>query len=514
MKKIFFFILALAVWISGCRPSSSTQKKEAPEAPRYIFYFIGDGFGYAQTHLAEGFLAQKKGQVKPEKLLMSTFPVHGSYTTYAENRFITGSAAAGTALAAGHKTSINTICMNAERTASFKSLAEMLRDKGMKIGIVTSVSIDHATPAVFYAHQPKRNMYYDIADELPESNFNYFAGGGFKDPFGKRKGKSSSLGNMGLDEKTQTQQKKSYPSIYKKIKSAGYRIVKTKEGFDSLKNGDDKIIVCAPTPAGGASLPYVIDQTNKDFTLSDYTRKGIELLDNSKGFFLMVEGGKIDWACHANDAATTVHEVLQFDDAVKTAYEFYKKHPKETLIVVCSDHETGGLTLGHAVTGYETNLQLLQHQNISCEAFTDKIDSIKKKNRGKCRYADVYPLLQKHFGFDRIPGLELSKYDIEDLKQALKDDKRNSFQQRREDARLECAYGPYDPVTTVACRLLNHKSGLDFTTFSHTALPCPTHAVGAGSETFLGFYDNTEIPSKIMQLFGLSPEETSHKKSK
>mgnify|MGYP000222963950 FL=1 len=106
-------------------------------------------------------------------------------------------------------------------------------------------------------------------------------------------------------------------------------------------------------------LPYAIDRQEGDLTLAEITESAISFLTkgSNKGFFLMVEGGKIDWACHGNDPATVFEEVVDMDNAIKVAYEFYKKHPKETLIVVTADHETGGLGLG---TGkYELQLKAL-----------------------------------------------------------------------------------------------------------------------------------------------------------
>ncbi len=393
--------------------------------------------------------------------------------------------------------------MNDDHSKSYKSLAERLRDKGLKIGIVTSVSIDHATPAVFYAHQPHRSHYYDIALDLPKSNFNYFAGGGFLDPEGNRKNKMTALSNVGMGkvEKDKNDTKSTLPTAFEVAEKSGYRFIKTKADFAKLKKGDDKIIVFDPKPAGGMSLPYVIDQTKENFTLVDYTQKGIELLDNPNGFFMMIEGGKIDWACHANDAATTVHEVLQFDDAVKAAYKFYQKHPKETLIVICSDHETGGLTLGHALTHYETSYQLLSQQKVSGEVFTDLMEDMKVTYGKKLSYKQIYPLLKRFYGLDTSEALKLNKHEVANIKQAIYDFTHLSTDKRRENPLKECAYGNYNPIATVASRILAHKAGIDWTTYSHTALPCPARAIGVGDTAFYGYYDNTALPLKIIEMF-------------
>ena len=254
------------------------------KSPKYIFYFIGDGMGLSQSNAAEAYLAAISGKNGIQKLEMNKFPYHGFYTTYASDRFITGSAAAGTALATGYKTSINTIGMDASKQKSLQTVAERARDLGYKVGIVSSVSIDHATPASFYAHQPSRNMYYNISLDLSKSNFNYFGGGGFKHPDGDGKlDKNNSMANfgMGVDKKIENK----LTNAIEIAKERGYRLLNTKEAFNQLKKGDDKIIAIAPRLAGGKALPYAIDQTENDITLSEFTKKGIELLDNKNGFF-------------------------------------------------------------------------------------------------------------------------------------------------------------------------------------------------------------------------------------
>ena len=156
------------------------------KGPKYIFYFIGDGMASPQIHATEAYLAALEeddaapGGVKAKKLAMSTFPVQGMQMSYANDRFITGSAAAGTALACGKKTNIGVIAMDPDATVPYKTLAEAAKAKGMKVGIISSVSIDHATPAVFYSHTDSRNNYEQIGEQLLASNFDYFAGGGFR----------------------------------------------------------------------------------------------------------------------------------------------------------------------------------------------------------------------------------------------------------------------------------------------------------------------------------------------
>jgi alkaline phosphatase len=253
--------------------------------------FIGDGMGIPQRTAAEQYVGKK--------LTIDSFSKHGITTTFAANRFITGSAASATALASGQKTNIGMIGM-APDMRKVKTMAEMAKEKGMKVGIVSSVSIDHATPAAFYAHVPKRSMYYDIDIALVDSGFDFFGGGGLKDPTNKKDNSSDFKGDA--------------PDH---IQSKGYKIISNKADFMVLKKEDGKVLAWNAHLPDGQALPYVMDMTEDDIKIDQFTAKAIEMLDNPDGFFLMVEGGKIDWACHANDAASPILNTLAFDEVVK-----------------------------------------------------------------------------------------------------------------------------------------------------------------------------------------------------
>ena len=232
-------------------------------------------------------------------------------------------------------------------TKVYETITEKVHEQlGMKVGIISSVNLNHATPAAFYAHQASRNSYYEIGLELIDSGFEYFAGGGLKKPTGADKDKED---------------------LYALAKQAGYNVVKTQAEADKITSGP--VIIIDEHLADSDAMAYELDRTDKLWSLADYVEKGIEVLDNDKGFFMMCEGGKIDWACHANDAASTIHDTLALADAVQVAIDFAKEHPDETLILVTGDHETGGLTIGFAGTDYDTYLSLLDSQKISFAKF-------------------------------------------------------------------------------------------------------------------------------------------------
>ncbi len=471
-SKSFLFVVVFSV---VCMLSGAALAAQ----PTYVFLFIGDGMGVVQRMAAEEYL---KTQGK-EGLLMNTFPAYGMTTTYQNDRFITDSAAAATAMASGVKTNGGYIGVDPEFTP-VTTIAEMAQKSGMKIGIVSSVSIDHATPACFYAHEESRNMYHEIDMDLANSGFDYFAGGGLKDPAGK---KSKNPQGNALDV----------------AKENGYTIVTGKEAIMALTPEAGKVIAYNDRLDRSKALPYSIDTQETDVTLTEFTQKGIELLDNPKGFFMMVEGGKIDWSCHANDATTAILDTLEFDNALKVAYDFYQAHAEETLIIVSGDHETGGLALGFAGTKYDSYFDILKVQNVSYDVFSKEIFKKYKETReGKAKFDDVLPLLKEYFGLD-VEGegqLVLKDYEL----QALKD----AFVQSLAGVKINVGtsdyllYGGYDPFTVQVTHILNQKAGLAWTSYSHTGVPVAVSAIGVGSEAFNGFYDNTDIGKKMMAIMG------------
>ena len=169
--------------------------------------------------------------------------------------------------------------------------------------------------------------------------------------------------------------------LYELAEEAGYKVIKTKAEAEALTAEDGKAIVIDETLADSDSMSYDMDLEDGEWALADYVEKGIEVLNNDTGFFMMVEGGKIDWACHANDAAATITDTLAMDEAVGKAVEFYNEHPDETLILVTGDHETGGLTIGFAGTDYDTFLTNISNQKISYAKFDSDYVTGYKKNQ-------------------------------------------------------------------------------------------------------------------------------------
>jgi len=473
----------LVVSISGCDDDDGPDVVNAPSATdktaKYIFFFIGDGMASPQVNLTEAALADPNfrlvnGAITLGAMNLQHFPVAGMATTHAEDRYITGSAAAATALATGEKTTIGTISKNVAHTQDLKTMAEMAKEKGMKVGIVSSVSIDHATPACFYAHENSRSNYYNIASQMDDSGFDYFGGGYAKGDFG-----SKGPGDVDIQ-----------------MENAGYEIVDNLGALQSVQPGQ-KCWAYSDFDGDGA-LYYEIDRMGTNhISLAQFTEQGVRLLDNPNGFFMMIEGGKVDWACHANDAVSATHDMVAFDDAIGIALDFYNQHPDETLIVVTGDHECGGLSLGFASTGYETAFNLLKHQDISYQEFSDLV--VSWKGSGKT-FDQALESVKEHFGLgDETvdPLLALSAYEEDQLKQAFDDSMDPDFVRDSEEKYLK--YGPYyDPFTVTVTHILNQKAGISWTSYSHTGVPVPVYAIGAGANSFTGSYDNTDVAKKII----------------
>lgn len=346
MKRFLIITIALLVSLTMA----------AQQNAKYVFYFIGDGMGLAQVCLTEYYQSYKQGKIGSVPVVFSNFPTFGTAVTNSESNYITDSAAAGTALSTGHKTKNGRIGVSMDKKTNFTSIAYKIHKAGYKVGITSTVGINHATPAAFYANSTNRSQYYEIGKQAADCGFEFLAGGGFLDSRGKDKNQ---------------------PSVYIDLEKNGYTII---EGMDEFRKTElkktKKAILLQKDGREKTELPYAIDRKNGEMTHADIISASIEYLYDKTckdGFFIMSEGGKIDWSCHANDAMTTIMEVLSLSDAVQVALDFYNRHPEETLIVVTADHETGGLTLG-----YESGYNLLFENLETVRSSKDKMNDDEK----------------------------------------------------------------------------------------------------------------------------------------
>ncbi|WP_427337693.1 alkaline phosphatase [Caloranaerobacter sp. DY30410] len=484
LLAVLIIILIAANGMVGTKGSTKVLKTTVTEAstkkaPKYVFYFIGDGLGSAQRQIAEYFLQEKTGD-KSAKLLINQLPIAGINTTYSANSLITDSAAAGTALATGHKTNNGVISKLPDGT-NVKTLIEVAEEKGMATGIATTTRLTHATPAVFASHNENRSNENEIAVDFLDSNVEFFAGGGARHflPQGWVDKMPSMNGSKRKDNR----------NLMKEFANRGYKVFYGKEQSDRFRNyspkGQEKVFAAFTL----SHLPYEIDRihdtNNQVPSIAEITKKGIEVLSKyPNGFFFMIEGGRIDHACHANDAVGAIYDVLAFDDAVKEAYEFYKKHPDKTLIVVVGDHETGGMGLGFAKNYFLKLNELLDVKASVEDVLTKKYDGNREA---------YFKYIAENFGLDNLTEAEKAKIikamDLADNK-----------------AKYDISeYGPsyYGPVAIATTHIISERANIEWTTFAHSGTSIPMSAVGVGAEKFTGFKDNTEIARTLASVMGV-----------
>lgn len=471
MKRISFILVSLLLCIQFVQA----------QQPKYVFYFIGDGMGVNQVLGTEMYQSELKGEIGVAPLLFTQFPYATVAHTFSASHGVTDSAAAGTALATGHKTKNGALGVQKDLTTEVSSVATWAKDNGYRVGVSTSVSIDHATPAAFYAHQGARSSYYQIGLDLIEANFDFYAGSDFLD----------ANNNKAKDGNT-------YESLYDLTQKAGYTLARGYKDYQKKAKKAEKMILFQPEAASqidNSAIPFAIDRTKNDLSLAEITRAGINFLskNNPKGFFLMVEGGKIDWACHSNDAATAFAEVQDFDNAIKVAYEFYEQHPDETLIVITADHETGGIALGTGPS--ELNLQALKSQKISEAKFTKVVNNLRKKYKNQVSWETIQEALKENFGF--WDSIKLNEKQEARLK-AVYD---KSF--GNQPVELEkTLYNQDEPISAEAKRILNSIAKVGWTSGGHSAGFVPVYAIGANAQLFQGRMNNIEIPEKIAEAAG------------
>lgn len=443
---------------------------------KYIFYFIGDGMGQNQVQLAELYRGEAEGYIGVKPLLFTSFPQASVATTFSGTNGVTDSAASGTALSTGSKTANGCIGVAADKKTPLKSIAKLAKEAGKRVGVSSSVGINHATPAAFYGHNESRKNYNSIGRQLPESGYDFFAGSDF---WGVAPADSAGLYNL--------------------VRDKGYTIARGYSDFESKADKNDRIILFQPekySETDCRTIPYAIDRDKDAMTLSEIVKAGIRFLtknggEGDNGFFFMVEGGNIDWQCHSNDAASVVREVIDFDKAIGIAYDFYLKHPDETLIVVTADHETGGLYLG---TGsYNLNLKALSEQKISDVAFSRLLLNEKKSGNGVSKDR-VMELVKEYFGLGG--ALEITEVQQAKLDKAYED----TF--GPEPKYSDSEYQITLPIAKAAKEIVNEIALVGWGSGGHSASFVPLYVVGAGSERFAARSDNARIAMQIAEAGG------------
>ncbi|MCR2043668.1 alkaline phosphatase [Anaerosalibacter massiliensis] len=418
-------LLVLSLFLAIYIPSFAQ-----PSRVKNVILLIGDGMGTEQVNL---------GRIhKGDSLYMDEFDYTGTASTYSAdpgNKWVTDSAAAGTALATGVKTYAGAISVDLNQKP-IETILEKAQKNKKSTGIVTTTRVTHATPACFASHNINRGNETEIAVDIIENKVDVILGGGKVNFIDKKDGGKRKDGRNLIEE----------------AKNIGYKYIETKNDLKNINDG--KILGLF----NNSHINYKLDRNSSvEPNLEEMTNKAIDILSkNNKGFFLMVEGGRIDHAAHGNDPGTMVNEVLDFDEAVKAAYEFAKKD-KQTLVIVTADHETGGLSIG-ANDKYEYYPEVLKGQRKSIEYLSEIIT-----------ISNYKAVIKDELGIN-----DLTKKEESEITLALENkNKRDIFE--------------------ILTNIMNTRSNTGWTSLAHTGVDVPVKAYGPNAELFSKHLDNTDI---------------------
>lgn len=467
------------------------------ENPKYVFFFIGDGLSSAQATLAEYYM-QFEDKAEPaheyeehgesfidhsdeqhtDRLMMHRLDHFGSTRTSGADTIVPGSAQTATALATGIKTDRNVVSLDPEGN-KLKTVLLEAKKKGIAVGLVSTARITHATPAAFGSNVADRGMENEIAAQYLMNEIDYLVGGGAR---------------HFLPSSNSASKRKDDRNLFKEFESAGYNVFESSEQTSEFRSyipaAGDKVLY---TPTN-SHVSYEIDRVNDLVpSLSEMTQKGIDLLSQDEdGFLMMVEGGRIDHAAHDNDVATTIHDTLAFDNAVKTAYKFYAEHPKETLIIVAGDHETGGLGLNSCEGmeyDYFLDLAPVKEAKVSIEegfAYTGDREKL-------------YNDLAADFGL-----VDLTDREIEMLENAM------DLQDEKGKGADVSEFGGYwpqatwiSPVQSTVAQITSKRAEIGWTTSAHTGAIIPIRTHGVGAARYTKALDNTEVAIITADLLDL-----------
>jgi len=439
-------------------PAAAQRAPDAPagEGPTNVILMIPDGFGPASVTMARDYLHWRDGT---RELPYDSLHV-GSTRTFSSTSRITDSAAGGTALATGTKTYDGAIAVDtSERPVG--TILEGAERRGLATGLVATSRITHATPAVFSAHVADRDLENEIARQQLTQDIEVLLGGGRRHFLPE-----TMAGSARTDER----------NLLDAAQRKGYRVVETADQLAQVNGG----------PLLGlfsdGHMAYEIDRDpTRQPSLATMTETAIDLLsDEEAGYFLMVEGSRIDHAGHANDAASHLHDILAFNEAVKTALNAANQDGN-TLVVIVSDHETGGLTLGRNRNGegiYAWHPDRLADPTASSAAIADSVRALRASGADSAAVARRVAATVR-----RLTGVP-----------SVSDERVR---------RLLSVEGPYTLGRAVS-PVTNRHALVGWTSHAHTAVDVGLYAYGPGANRFVGNHDNTYVGRTLADLLGVN----------
>ncbi|UOR12540.1 alkaline phosphatase [Halobacillus amylolyticus] len=435
---------------------SEKEKQEVVDevdkhAPKNVIVMVGDGMGVGQLEIARLMEHGKDGQ-----LFMESLENVALMHTYSANNFATDSAAAGTAIATGEKTNNESIGVDAEGN-EVDSILDLYQDAGKKVGVISTNTVTDATPAAFTGSAANRwSGQEEIARQMLTNEYDVLLGGGasYFGP-GKQNGKD----------------------LVEAFEDKGYSTVSTEEGLENVENTEKLLGLFSPS-----YMSYKTDRdelNSKEPSLQEMTDKAIEVLSNDKdGFFLMVEGARIDHAAHAGDATGVWKETIEFDQTVRQVVTWAEQR-KDTLVVVLADHETMGMSATEPM-----NIEALKDIEVSPEYMAGKL--IKD---GETQTFTTESVKQV---FKEYADIELSDEEVQEFLSNVKNNDGDVYAAYRVGWEIGSVIASHYHVGVVDTDTRAASS-----TGGHTGNMVPVFATGAGSDDFEGVLDNTEIMEKI-----------------
>lgn len=444
-----------------------------------IIFMVPDGMGPTDMSLAREF-AILRDNLQDNHILNLDPHLVGTLRTHSASSLITDSAAAGTAFSTGKKTYNNAIGVDEDGNPS-GTIMEALKEIGYTTGLVVTTKITDATPAVFAAHVTDREYENDIAYQylhplLGHRIADLLIGGGkcFFTP-------QSEEGSCREDD----------INLISQAQEEGWGYVDTKADFDAL-NVDDVSLpflgLFAPE-----EMPYEIDRNDQTPSLADTAKFALELLakeskDNEQGFFVMIEGSRIDHCNHDNDAPCAPREILAYDETWKVATDFADKSDVDTLIVSVADHETGGLALAYDYmpSWYP---EVLLNKTHSSEYLLEHLVELNSTANSTAALSESI----KQWSLEHLAIDDITNDEVEELIEELRED---------------------DDVLHTISKLSSDRAGIGYTSGGHSHAYVNVYGY-TNSEYFRenlfkkgefeglsGCHDNTEIPKFFAKLTG------------
>jgi len=492
--KILPLLLSIMLLVACGAAEDSAQPRAGA---RNVILFVGDGFGAPQMSLGiqTASLVEKR-QLNIE-LLMRDGNTGYSQTLPFES-IVIDSAAAATQMATGQAVRNDTLGLN-PGGYPIETILEWAHEHGLGTGLVTNMRVTHATPAGFAVHQGSRyNSEQLLMDDLlQERDIDVLLGGGARAlvPAGSRV--SEALPGIPEDLDGESIRDDAFNWL-EELAGESYVIASDAQSLQAAASHATKLLGMF----SASHLPYVINRRHMNVssvpTLAEMTSAALDVLSRrDEGFFMLVEGGRIDYGGHANDAGTMLHEVLDFDKAVGKALEFQRSHA-DTLVIVTGDHSTGGFSFTDANLGPAADLLLdsgIVYQPGSQYPSRDHLEIL---FRQKASYS--YILKQAGMDPEKLVELVLEHtgldMTLDEAREALVRDEQGlagtkDFRHYHGD--------PDDSASAVLGLALARHTYVVWSTGGHTSDPVPTYGRGPGAEKLRGIYPNTHIYSVMRE---------------